>query len=239
MGQHTLTSFAYHLGTGFDVCKINTVVNSLEPNQKVAAIQTVVNGYKALADNFNDNARDPMWDAVQYSTATVVEQNQRLECTMGNNGGIAGWRNAGYISASSYDLRTKGVEVDFKQFNNCERLYLYVSFTKTTGAFYWGDADIWIIERFFDTSQYQVTKRKGGVTNFWQLGAWVAGTGTLRIELGYDGTYIYLYDNDVLKYSGAFDFGTYSVYIGFGFATYNIDHVGMDYLDDEVSCIEA
>lgn len=233
----THTSYAYYQGKGFDVAKIETLVQALEPNQKVASLATVLNGYRAFADPFEDNVTGAKWNKHEVAPATVAEANQRVECTMGAPVADA-WRSCGYVSADAYDIDGHWVEIDITNFDDASRAYLVLCLTKTLNSFWYTSENNWweLNKVLGGLNDWGIQRRKDGAYDVSDSGAFAGATGKLRIMVWED--VIYCWENGNLRYAGTYGLSSTTVYIYFGFYTYYKVESGTDHCDDFLSTLE-
>lgn len=217
---------------------IDAIPFTFDPFTQAIEVDSSVRSFTPWLDDFDDDIMDAKWEEHTNSTATVAENNSRLEITMGAPANDT-WRSAGFVSASAYDIKGKYVEVDITAFDSFARMGLVICLTKNTASFFKNEDDLWLVAKDNDLNRWYVRRRKNGSEDVTEYGNWEASTGILKIFLHCAGTKIDLYEGLTRKvYSGTYGLSSTTVYVMLVGYTYDKTESGMDHMDDFASLLE-
>jgi len=153
-------------------------------------------------DDFNDNVLNPNFWQIKAGPAgsSVLEQNQRLECTLPTTGG-----QVGVVTLNSHDLTTCDIRVDVNNIDPIAAQCLMINLQKyvLTGDPWVATTDWYIAFKYNHSNQFRVYRKVGGVSVLLYNALWTGATGSMRMTIDAAGT-IQIYEEANLRVSEAY-----------------------------------
>jgi len=152
-------------------------------------------------DDFNDNVLNPNFWQIKAGPpgSSVLEQNQRLECTLPATGGTVG-----VVTLNSHDLTTCDIRVDVNNIDPIATQCLMISLQKVLTGDPWVATTSWYIAyKNNNSNTFYVYRRVDGASVILYVAPWTGATGSIRITIDAAGT-IRIYEEANLRVSEAY-----------------------------------
>jgi hypothetical protein len=176
-------------------------------------------------DNFDDETTDSSkWVKFEKYLGTVSEINGRVETTVSEPPGAAG-----YVTKNKIDVNDIDVRIDVSNAHLCEAAFSIT--LDGTYDHFWYSNDFYCIEKHGHSNETLIKVRtNGGERIVLYQNTWTGPNGSFRIRIQ-DG-YIYFYEEGNMIYTETYRLRSDYCYVHFEANTWSSEYYGIDYFDN-------